>query len=379
MHVNTVSIGRDSRSSGRMVPAAADHILTYARDLRGGGVERAQLRLVRGWIAAGRRVTLLIGSDSGPLAHEVPDDVRIVTGMTWRTLPGLVRAAAPDMVFCPGNFYTGLAAWLRLRLGRACPPIVAKMSNAPVRADHGPAMRAVHAGWLAVHGSFLDHMVAMTPATAADAARALRMAGRVSVIPNPPALATGRATPAPLPPRYILGVGRLEPQKRWDRLIAAMPALDSVDLVLLGEGGERRALTAQIAALGLADRVHMPGHVADPMPAMEGAAVVALTSDFEGVPGVLREALSVGTPVVATDSSRAVAEIVCDPTFGTIVPLDDPAALVAALRYWLTADRPGPVPQPGGDSVRRYLDLFDRLVTERRAPARVRSGVPARS
>ncbi len=378
MHVNMVSIDRESRVSDPAMRASADHILTYARDLRGGGVERAQLRLIRGWIAAGRRVTLLLGSDQGPLAHELPQGVRIVTGMRWRTLPRLVRDAAPDVIFCPGNFYTGLAAWLRLRRRGDCPPVVAKMSNAPVRADHGAVMRAVHAGWLAVHGGFLDHLVAMTPATAADAARALRMKGRFSVIPNPPALATGGATPG-LPPRYILGVGRLAPQKRWDRLVAAMPALAGVDLVLLGEGSERGALTAQIAALGLADRVHLRGHVADPMPAMAGAAVLALTSDFEGVPGVLREALSVGTPVVATESSRAVAEIIDTPALGTIVPLDDAAALVAALRHWMEADRPAPVPQPGADSALRYLELFDRLVTARRARPRAQTGARARS
>ncbi len=51
---------------------AATHILTYAQDLAGGGVERAQLRLARGWLAAGRRVTLAIGDASGPLASEIP-------------------------------------------------------------------------------------------------------------------------------------------------------------------------------------------------------------------------------------------------------------------------------------------------------------------
>ncbi len=344
------------------MPRAADHILTYARDLRGGGVERAQLRLVGGWLAAGRRVTLLLGSDAGPLAADIPPGTTVVTGMTWRTLPDLVRDAAPDLLFCPGNFYTGLAASTKLRLGRDCPPIVGKMSNAVVRADHGRAMRVVQARWLAMHGGFLDHLVAMTDATAAEAALALRMEGRVCVIPNPPATSTGGTLPA-LPARYILGVGRLEPQKRWDRLIAVLPLLsDDIPLVILGDGSARAALVAQVAALGLEARVHLPGHVTDPIPAMAGAAVLALTSDFEGVPGVLREALSVGTPVVATESSRAVAEIVGDPTLGTIVPLDDSVALVAALDHWLVADRPAPVPQPGADSALRYLALFDRLV-----------------
>jgi hypothetical protein len=56
-----------------------------------------------------------------------------------------------------------------------------------------------------------------------------------------------------------------------------------------------------------------------------------------------------------------VGEIVADATLGTIVPLGDAPALVAALDHWLVADRPVPVPQPGSDSAARYLALFDRL------------------
>ena len=97
-------------------------------------------------------------------------------------------------------------------------------------------------------------------------------------------------------------------------------------------------------------------------------AVAALTSDFEGVPGVLREALAMGTPVVATRSSRAIPEIVSDPALGTIVARDDADALVAALDGWLMPDarRPAPVAQPGEDAAARYLALFDRLIGERR-------------
>ena len=92
--------------------------------------------------------------------------------------------------------------------------------------------------------------------------------------------------------------------------------------------------------------------------------VLALTSDYEGVPGVLREALSVGTPVISTDSSAAVVEIVDRPDRGTVIARDDAAALVGALDAWLapTAQRPVPVPQPGADSADRYLILFDQLV-----------------
>jgi len=351
----------------------ARHILSYARTLDGGGVERALLRLARGWTAAGRRVTLVLGDAAGPLAAELPAGVETILLGDRReraliaALPRLVRAVRPDVVFCAGNYYTSAAAWLRVRLGRAAPPVVGKMSNAATRGDHGRVADAAHHAWLGLHGRFLDRLVAMTPATAAAAERATRMAGRVEVIPNPPALPLPGPVRAALPPgSVILGVGRLVAQKRWDRLIDALPAVAdaSASLVILGEGHLRGALAARAAALGVGARVHLPGHHADPMAAMAAAALVALTSDYEGVPGVLREALSVGTPVVATDSSPAVAEIVADPSLGSVVALDDAVALVAAIDRWLVpgVPRPAPVPAPGADAAARYLDLFDRLV-----------------
>ncbi|WP_425230931.1 glycosyltransferase [Sphingomonas sp.] len=346
----------------------ATHILTYARDLTGGGVERAMLRLAGGWLAAGRRVTLVIGRAQGPLRAELPAGIELVElggplRVVTAALPREVRARRPDVIFCAGNQYTGIALLTRLRLGRACPPIVAKMSNAARRGDHGRMVDAGHRVWLRLHGRFLDWLVAMTPATATEAAAATRMAGRTSVIPNPPPVPLG-APPPPLPPgRFVLGVGRLAGQKRWDRLIAAMPLLPEVEVVILGEGTERAVLGRQAAALGVAARLHLPGHAADPLGAMARAAVLALTSDYEGVPGVLREALSVGTPVVATEASPAVREIVADPSLGSVVARDDAPGLVTALRYWLgETERPMPVPMPGSDSVAKYLALFDGLV-----------------
>lgn len=362
-------------------PHAPLHILTYASSLAGGGVERAMLRLATGWREAGHRVTLVLAGTDGPLSAEIPERITIVridaghAGL-HRALPGIVADRAPDVLFCPGNHYTSCAAWTRLRLGRDCPPTVGKVSNRLDRGDQGALVGWGYRRWLRAHPRFLDRMVAMTPAMAAET---VRMTGidpvRVAVIANPPVAAVAGTNAGPTMPkeRYLIGVGRLAPQKRWDRVIAALPDLAARDvaLIVLGEGSERAALEAQVAALGLGGRVALPGHAVDPRPALAGAAVAVLASDYEGVPGVLREALAVGTPVVATDSSVAIAEIVARPDLGTVVPPGDHDALVAALDHWLEPGRarPEPVPEQGADSVARYLALFAGLVAVRRRPA----------
>ncbi|NIJ22117.1 glycosyltransferase involved in cell wall biosynthesis [Sphingomonas naasensis] len=360
----------------RIYSETAQHILSCAQTMRGGGVERALLRMAEGWLRSGRRVTLVLGSDEGPLAAEIPEGIELIRLGDARysalfRLGAHVRAAAPDLIFCPGNHYSAVAALTRLDLGRACPPIVAKVSNALVRPEQGAVAAWGYRRWLRLHPRFLDHVVAMTPAMAAEAEAEMRMpSDRVSVIANPPAMPRPDAAPVALPAgRYILGVGRLEPQKRWDRLIDALARVadPQVRLVILGEGSLRGALEAQVARLGLAGRVSLPGHAGDPLPALAGAALAVLTSDYEGVPGVLREALSVGTPVISTESSVAVREIVTGPELGDVVARADGDGLVAALNRWLdpAARRPAPVAAQG-DSIADYLALFDRQVAARR-------------
>jgi glycosyltransferase involved in cell wall biosynthesis len=354
-------------------PPPAQHILAYVQTLDGGGVERASLRLAGLWAARGRRVTLVIGCDRGPLSAELPPGVETVVLGTRsyhalaRAVASIVRERRPDRLFCAGNHYTAVAAWTRVRLGHACPPIVAKLSNALDRADMATVVRAGYRAWLRMHPRFCDRIVAMSPGMADAAAREMRMPGaRIAVIANPPALPRADAAPVALPDRYLLGVGRLAAQKRWDRAVSALPRLAdrSLPLVILGEGHQREALVALANRLAVADRLILPGHVADPLPAMAGAVAVVLTSDFEGVPGVLRESLGVGTPVIATDSSVAIREIVGRPDQGSIVARDDPAALVAALDHWLTPGRARPVPaMVTGDPAGDYLALFDSLAS----------------
>jgi len=133
---------------------------------------------------------------------------------------------------------------------------------------------------------------------------------------------------------YIIALSRLEPQKRLDRLLAAYAASKlkkSMQLLILGEGSLRTRLQQQIADLQLTDRVLMPGNVSNPFPNVAAAHFTVLSSDHEGFPMVLIEALALGKPVISTDCDTGPREIIRPEENGVLVPVDDVPALTAAL------------------------------------------------
>jgi glycosyltransferase involved in cell wall biosynthesis len=103
-------------------------------------------------------------------------------------------------------------------------------------------------------------------------------------------------------------------------------------LIILGEGDERSALEALVGQLGLGQDVEMPGFVQNPYPFMTHASLFVLSSRWEGLPTVLVEAMSLGTPVVATDCPGGTREILRDERFGRLAPVESPADLADAIR-----------------------------------------------
>jgi glycosyltransferase involved in cell wall biosynthesis len=159
-------------------------------------------------------------------------------------------------------------------------------------------------------------------------------ADRVVAVPNGTDLDELDAPPIPRDRPYVLGVGHLAPRKGFDVLIAAVAASGtSLDVVLAGDGPERAALAELASRAGLNGRVHFAGNVDRPTVAglMRGAAAVAVPSRFEGFSLVLREAMAVGAPVIASALPAFPDELRHGET-GLLVPVDDVAALGNALR-----------------------------------------------
>lgn len=137
--------------------------------------------------------------------------------------------------------------------------------------------------------------------------------------------------------------GRIEVgQKGWDTLIAAfrdvVAAIPAARLRIIGDGPDReyvRSLAARVLGDG---RVELPGHFADPIPAIAEGDVYVLPSRWEGLPNSLLEAMAAGLPVVASRCPTGPAEILQDGDAGTLVPVDDKRALADAIVCLLRND-----------------------------------------
>jgi glycosyltransferase involved in cell wall biosynthesis len=133
----------------------------------------------------------------------------------------------------------------------------------------------------------------------------------------------------------IGGVGRLERQKRFDLLIEAFGALRkdhrNLFLAIAGEGSLRNDLEEQIKKMGLSDCCRLLGHQKDVPFVHHALDLFVQSSEYEGTPNAVLEAMALETPIVATDVG-GTAELVRDGLDGIIIPQNDPRAIFHAVQ-----------------------------------------------
>ena len=353
----------------------AQRIVICLSDFHRGGTERIAIRLAASWRELGRDVTILCGSEDGGLRGTVDGRIRVVAvqppirrGLLARFR--LARAMArhlkglePDVIFLPGNYHLFLAAGLRR--GAPASTIVLKISNPPLPG-----------GLASLAGRFLfrrfargvDGFAALTTGFADEVK--LLAPGKPTAVLYDPVYLTPVARSAAAPGTFrILWAGRLEPQKDIGLALRTMALLrGTAHLTVLGDGSLRKRADAMIARLGLKDRVTHIGHVPGIEPFLTAADVLLVTSHYEGQPAVVGEALASGVPVVSTDCTSMLHQVMTIPEAGRIVRRRDPAALAAALDEVYNAPRPPREklaaltaafePQA---CARAYLDWFDAL------------------
>ena len=242
--------------------------------------------------------------------------------------------------------------------------------------------------WLAASRTLYplaDAVVAVSRGVAESAWRSLGVdAGRVRTIYNPISadniqrLAQEEVTHlwfADGEPPVILSVGREAPQKDYPTLVEAFGlARREVEsrLVILGRlsAPYRARLKSLARGLGAEGDLGFVDFDENPYRYMRRAGVFALSSRWEGLPGVILEALTCGTPVVSTDTPYGPREILGG--FGDLPPVGDAPALARALVATLRGERPAEeaLRARAADfsedkAADAYVALFEELVGER--------------
>lgn len=135
--------------------------------------------------------------------------------------------------------------------------------------------------------------------------------------------------------KYILAVGRLSQEKRFDILIRSYKQSGiyrGIKLIIIGEGEKRDELQKLINSHGLENYISLRGLTNNPYKYMYNSKFLVLSSEFEGFPNVIQEALACGIPVISTDCKTGPSEIIKDKYNGLLIPTNDIEAMSIAIK-----------------------------------------------
>ncbi|MCG7896662.1 MAG: glycosyltransferase [Candidatus Thiodiazotropha taylori] len=325
------------------------------------GVDRLAKNLLPGMAEAGYRVDLLKIHNHGPeLNHPLPQNLRVVefkTKHVYPALPELIRYLKeyrPEVLLCDkdrvnrtallANALSGKRTRVAVRSGTTVSKNLASRSRFD-RFVQRNSMRYLY--------RHAETILVPSKGAADDFADYIGIErSRIQVVPSPiitPGFYQRLNQPLDHPwfqagqPKVILGVGELCRRKDFTTLIRAFDRLkDRYDcrLMILGEGRARERLEAEVARLGLQQRVSLPGFVDSPYPYMKAAGLFVLSSLWEGLGAVLVEALAAGIPVASTRCPSGPEELLGDLPGEPLAAPGDPASLADAMARQL--DNPLP-------------------------------------
>lgn len=306
--------------------------------------------LANAWTAQGHEITLFTIANE-PVFYRLASGVRVrpldlpgesgtITAAISLNARRIIRlreqliASVPDIFISFMHCCNVLAILASLRTG--VPTIVCEHND--------PSQCKVGRSWSALRVLTYPLADAVTLLTD-NVFQRWKWLGNSSVMPNPIVVekTTNRvSTTWSNEGRRILAVGRLTAQKGFDRLIAAFARISNEypkwSLTILGEGGDRPKLEAQVRGLKLDDRIKLPGTVSNPFDWMAEADFLVMSSRYEGFPCVLGEAMACGLPIISFDCDSGPRDIIRHGVNGLLVEPNNVKALATAMAGLMAND-----------------------------------------
>ena len=309
--------------------------------IEGGGASKMLVWVANQFARDGHKVSICTHKvQNGPL-FDVEKSIKVYSTEPNREkcflypiphIRRLIKKIKPDMVISfltDSNFYCEIA-----KLGTGVPVCICER-NDPAVHENQPLKFKVGL-WM----SRLADCASFQLQAAADYYSWLKCP--ISVIPNPVTPPKATVT-KPFAERRneICCSSRLElHQKRQDVLIKAFSIVlkshPEMVLRLIGNGPHMDKARLLAEKLGISDKVIIPGQMKNPITYMVDSKIYVLSSDYEGIPNALSEALAGGLPCVSTDVSPGGARLLIeDKKSGLIVPRNDPQRMAEAIIYLL--------------------------------------------
>lgn len=338
-------------------------VAIFISSMQGGGAQRAILKTATGIAARGYQVDMVLARAVGPYLAELPKTIRVVDLKAFSvmsSLPALIRylrSTRPVAMLSALNYVNVVAIMARQLSCMPTRMVISERNTVSIstRKFLRARGRLLVPFFMRQFYPHADEIVAVSQGVRTDLQQFLQLAPeRISVIYNPIITPTMQVQAQvsidhewfkPEEPPVILAAGRLQPQKDFPTLLQAFAKVRDkrpVRLLILGEGPDRKALENLIATLGITNDVLLPGFDVNPYRYMSKAAAFVLSSQWEGLPGVLIEALYCGAPLVATDCPSGPREILADGAYGQLVPVGDVEAMAGAIEMALTRQLPCP-------------------------------------
>lgn len=364
---------------GTASAAPAGRLALFIPSLNGGGAERVMVSLANGLASRNLDVDLVLAREAGVYLNDVSRQVRIVgldanraLGAMW-PLARYLRSERPATLVSAMNYVNVIAHWARRLSGASTRVVFTEHANlSQLLAASQPLMawslpKLMRPAYARAHS-----IIAVSDGVADDLAHTLRIdRSLVHTRHNPietAALAAKAREPldhpwfAPEEPPVIIAAGRLSPEKDFPTLIRAFSLLRRrrpARLAILGEGGQRAELQAQIDALEHGRDVLLAGFQTNPYAWMGRAAVFVLSSRWEGFGNVLVEAMACGTPVVSTACPSGPEEILEGGRWGRLAAVGDADGLAEAMDRTLRDEQRPDVRRRAQDfSVDRVVDAY---------------------
>ncbi len=334
-----------------------DRIAVLIPTMAGGGAERVFLNLIKGFVREGVNVDLLLLDKEGSYVNEIPNEVRIIElegGRVIKMVPSLIRylkSAKPMSLLVAMNYVNVIAIIAKFIARSETKVVITEHNNRSIAASNnrGP-ISSITKLLMKIFYPYADEIVAVSNGVADDLVDYASIArAKITTIYNP--VITDELIEkskesvdhewfnSNVP--VVIGVGRLNKQKGFDVLIKAFELVRKeikAKLIIFGEGEQRHELQNLIKNKNLGEDILLYGFVSNPYKYMRNANLYVLSSNFEGLPTVLIEALACDTPVISTDCPSGPQEILAGGKFGTIVEVGNSEELANAIVGHLRSD-----------------------------------------